>query len=351
MKRKIGLPLLTSILFVGLLQLLSAPKARSQSPFYAGKTVTLLSSSAAGGTADLRTKAFAPFLQKYIPGNPTIVMEYMPGAGGRKAANHIYSVARPDGLTIGRVSSSMVANAVLGETGIRYDVDKFHYLGASESAVHYTFLTRKAATLNSLDKVRTAEKIRIGSPAVGHTVYILSRVFAYLLGLKSPNFIPGYEGPELDRILIEGEVDARLTVTSTMNPEWVKDRLVDFHVTLEIPKGYKPADFPQLPTIDGFAESERDKRLLAVLRGFRVVGAPLILPPQTPKDRVKILQAAIRRTLKDPAFAKEYKKYAGEDPTPVLPEEQEEIIRNLPREPEIIDLVKKFSGTDPIPAR
>ncbi len=340
------------VLLLGLLlNLFAAPCAWTQTPFYEGKTITIISSSAAGGTADLRTKAFGTFLQKYIPGRPTVIMEYMPGGGGRNAANHMYSVARPDGLTIGRVSSSMVANAVLGEAGVRYDIDKFHYLGASESAVHYSFLTRKAANLNNLEKVRAATGLRLGSPPVGHTVYILTRVFAYLLALKDPKFIPGYEGPELDQVVISGEVDARVTVTSTMRPEWIKDRLVDFHLAFEVPKGHKVRDLANLPPVDDFAKSERDKKLLAVLRGFRVVGAPLILPPRTPKERVQILQEAMRKTLKDPEFLNQYKKNSGDDATPVMPEEQEEVIRDLPRDPEVIDLVKRFSGTDPIPSR
>ena len=136
-----------------------------------------------------------------------------------------------------------------------------------------------------------------------------------------------------------------------MRPEWIKDRLVDFHLAFEVPKGHKVRDLANLPPIDNFAASERDKKLLAVLRGFRVVGAPLILPPRTPRERVQILQEAMRKTLKDPEFLTQYKKYSGDDATPVMPEEQEEVIRDLPRDPEVIDLVKRFSGTDPIPSR
>jgi len=92
--------------------------ALSQTPFYKGKTITFINGVGPGGTGDLRGKPIAAFLGRHIPGNPTIVTEYMPGAGGRKATNHIYSVARPDGLTIARISSSMVPNAVLGEAGV-----------------------------------------------------------------------------------------------------------------------------------------------------------------------------------------------------------------------------------------
>ena len=89
----------------------------SQSDFYQGKTVTIIHGRSAGGAGDFRARAVAPFLHKYIPGNPTIVHEYMDGGGGRKAANHIFNAARPDGLTIGNVGGGAVASAVLGETG------------------------------------------------------------------------------------------------------------------------------------------------------------------------------------------------------------------------------------------
>jgi tripartite-type tricarboxylate transporter receptor subunit TctC len=90
-----------SLLPVLLLVTLSSVPAYAQNPFYQGKTITIINSSDAGGTSSLRVKSLAPFLQKNIPGNPTIVIEYMPGGGGRKAANHLYRSARPDGLTIG----------------------------------------------------------------------------------------------------------------------------------------------------------------------------------------------------------------------------------------------------------
>ena len=98
--------------------------------FIRGKTLTIVQGRDAGGTGDLRVKALVPFLQKHIRGNPTIVMEYMAGGGGRKAANYLYRTARPDGLTIGNPSVGMFANAILGESGVQYDIDKFSYLGS-----------------------------------------------------------------------------------------------------------------------------------------------------------------------------------------------------------------------------
>jgi tripartite-type tricarboxylate transporter receptor subunit TctC len=113
-----------------------------QTSFFQGKTVTILESSGPGGVGSMRTKAIVPFLQKYIPGNPTIVMQYMDGGGGRKAANHLYTSVRPDGLTIGRMSTPFVMHPILGESGVLYDIDKVIYLGTSYSGGYHVFLAR-----------------------------------------------------------------------------------------------------------------------------------------------------------------------------------------------------------------
>ncbi|MGH7930258.1 MAG: hypothetical protein ACREQV_20980 [Candidatus Binatia bacterium] len=338
--------------FCGFLIALFIPdNAAPQAPFYEGKTITFINGVGPGGTGDLRGKPVATFLAKHIPGNPTIVTEFMPGGGGRKATNHIYNVARPDGLTIARVSSSMVPNAILAEPGVRYDLDKLMYLGSAESVFHFVLLTRKDAGLNSVEKLRSTPQVRVGAGPVGHSTYYLPRLFAYLLGMKEPRIVPGYSGAETDIALMRGELDARVISTGSVDPEWLKKSLVDFHVALEIPKGRKFAGFTQLPELASFVKSEKEKKLLAMVRAFRQTGAPWILPPKTPKDRVSILQEAMRKTFVDPDFQREYRKLTGDDATPLLPEDLENVIRDLPRDPETVELFKKFVGGGPLPSR
>ena len=115
--------LLADLAGVAGLLLLSPVAAFSQTPFYQGKTIALLQSTQAGDTSDTMTRAIVPFLKKHIPGEPTIKLEFMSGSGGTKAANHIFSNVRPDGLTIGRIGGGLVANAVLREAGVRYDLN------------------------------------------------------------------------------------------------------------------------------------------------------------------------------------------------------------------------------------
>jgi len=323
----------------------------SQSDFYRGKTITIIQARDPGGTGDLRVRAMMPFLQKYIPGNPTIVNDFMPGGGGRKAANHVFRLARPDGLTIGNAGASMVSLALLGESGILYDLDKFSYLGSPYSAYHPIFLSRKEAGWDNLEKLRAASGIRIGGQSVGFTTYVEGRLFAYVLGLKDPKFVTGYGGAEMDPALLRGEIDARASGADGVvrNADWLQGGVVNFHAILQIPKGLKHPQFTNLPELETLARSDRARRVVILQRSFRVSGAPSFLPPGTPNDRVKILHEAFRKTYLDPAFEKEYKKIVGNDPSALLPEDHEKVIREIPREPEVIELFKKIAGADPLP--
>jgi tripartite-type tricarboxylate transporter receptor subunit TctC len=190
--------------------------AYAQTPFYKGKTLTIINGNPPGGTADRRMRAVIPFLKKYIPGEPTILPEFMPGAGGRQLANHMYTVAKPDGLTVGFPPGAFVTAALMKETGVNYDLDKLIFLGSPESSTQYVFLTNKQAGLNTLDKLKAKSNLRIGGQSIGHTVYIVGRLFAFVLHLKTPKFVTGYSGPELDVALTQGEIDARANIADTI---------------------------------------------------------------------------------------------------------------------------------------
>jgi tripartite-type tricarboxylate transporter receptor subunit TctC len=324
----------------------------AQTPFYHGKTITIIQGRDPGGTGDIRVRAVVPFVQKYIPGNPTIVSEYMPGGGSRKAANHIFKSAKPDGLTIGNLGSGMVAAAVLGDKGVLYDLDQFIYLGSPFSSHQAIFVTRKDAGLSSIEKLRAASGIRIGGQSVGFSTYIEGRLFAYILGLKQATFVTGYGGAELDPALLRGEIDARATSADTVfrrNPDWIEKKLVDFHAIIEVPKGDKHPQFAHLPELEELARSERDRKVMTMQRAFRVTGQPFVLSPGTPKDRADIVREAFRKAYTDPEFLREYKRMAADDATPLMPEAHEKIIREIPRDPEVVEIFKKIVGAGPLP--
>ena len=338
---------------LGLFFFLVADSVFSQVNFYEGKTITLIQSSDPGGTADMRIRSMMAFLPKYIPGNPMIATEYMPGAGGRKAANHIYR-ARPDGLVILSGTSGLIPSAIMGETGVLYDIDKLIYLGTPYSEFHAVFFTRKEVGLDTIDKLRAASGLRIGAQSVGHATYREGRVFSYLLGLTRPSFVVGFSGPEIDLALERGELDARSSATESVlqrNPDRLEKGSVHFHSIFETPRGHKHPRFGYLPEIETFAKFDKERKLMALVRNLKSTGAPLVLPPGTPDDRVQILRQAFRRMFRDPAFHEEFKKRVSEEPSPLTPEALESMIRETPRNPEAIELLKGLNGPGPLPPR
>jgi tripartite-type tricarboxylate transporter receptor subunit TctC len=340
--------------YVALTLLMTAPPALAQAPFYQGKTITVIATTAPGGTGDMRVKALMPALRKHIPGNPTLVIEYMDGGGGRKGANYLFRNAKPDGLTIGAMSGAVIALQIMGESGVLYDIDKFEYLGSPESVNHYTIYTRKELGLTNIDKLRAASGLRIGAQSVGHVSYIAGRLFAYFFGLKDPKFIAGYTSPEVDAALMRGELDARANNAASVlrrNPDWLDKGVMNFHAILEVPKGDKHPKLGHLPEVESFAKSDRERKLLTMWRTFRLVGSPYIVPPGTPKDRTQTLQDAFRKALKDAEFHREFLKLVGEDAEPLMPEQLTQVIRDVPRDSELTELMKTLSGAGPLPPR
>ena len=326
----------------------------SQTAFYEGKTITMIRGGSPGGVGEMRTRAVMTFLKKHIPGNPTIIIEFMPGGGGKKAANHLFRGARADGLVIGALPSGMVPAAILREAGVQYDLNKFIYLGSPNSASHYVFFTNRKLGLGSIEKLRAHAGLRIGAQTVGHSIYYTGRLFTYLLGLKDPRFVVGYSSPELDVAMLSGELDAVPGVASSVikqNPEFLEKGLMDFHTILEIPRGDKHPRFANLPELDSFVKTDKDRKLLELHRTFRLAGSPFLLPPATPKEQADILREAARRMYADKEFLAEYQKLTGEEPSPLLPDAHEKAMRELPRDPEIIEFYKMLGGAQPLPPR
>ena len=355
--RKFKLQIVVFTVFLLLAQWLAMVSiALAQTPLYEGKNILLVSGTDAGGAGDLRTRAVIPVLKKHIPGHPNIVVQYMPGAGGRKAANHMYKSVRPDGLTIGAMLTGMVQGTIFGETDVLYELDKFIYLGSHARYAPYAFLTRKAAGFNSREKLTASRGVRIGAPAVGHSLYTMARLFAYMLDMKEPRFVTGYTPREIDFALERNEIDARVSILDsllTRNAAWLDKDLINIHATIDIPKGIGHADarLANLPEIESFTRSNQDRRLIQLFRGARDTGQPFVLPPGTPAEPVKILREAMRKTFADPEYVKAYEKLTSEPAMPLAPEDFEKQLRELPREAELIDLFKKLSGPGPLPKR
>ena len=328
--------------------------ASPEAPFYAGKTIKIMRGGGPGGFGDMQTRAVMLYLRKYIPGEPTVLLEYVPGAAGLKMANQLYRIAQPDGLTIGALGAGLVAGTVLGLTGVDYQLDRFSYLGSTTSGEPYIFYTRKDAGIDTLRKLRDTSGLRIGAETVGHPKYYGARLVTYLLDLKSVRFVTGYDGPDLDAAVLTGEVDGILNSANTAlhrNSEWFEKGMVHLHLGISLPKGSQHPRFANLPDLDTFAKSQKEHALLTLFRALQLPRWPYFFPPNTPVEHVQILRTAFQRTFNDPGFLKDFKKMTGADPSPLHGEELERLIKEVPRDPETINLFRQFAGPGPLPTR
>jgi tripartite-type tricarboxylate transporter receptor subunit TctC len=328
----------------------------SQADFYGGKTITIIQDSSPGGVGHLRTNAVIASLKKHIPGNPNIVIQFMEGAGGRKAANYLFNNARPDGLTIGRVGSGFVSSPILGLSGVLYDLNKFVYLGSGHSEGSTLFYTRKDVGLDSLDKLRKGTGLRIGGQSVGHTNYIAARFFAWLLDLREPKFVVGYSGAEIDVALAQGELDARANSVDAVlqrNPQFITDGLMHFHGVIEVPIGFRPKSpaLARLPALHQLAKTESEKRVVQMYVSFTQFLQAFVLPPDVPPDRVKTLKDAFAKVWKDQEFHDNWKTMTKGEASPLMPEELEAMVKAIPREPQDIKLYNLLAGEASLPKR
>src|SRR6266542_4449884 len=343
-------------LTVFIVTLAAAPLLAQSTPYFQGKTILLIQGREPGGTGALRVQAAIPFIKKYIPGEPIIVTQFMPGGGGRKATNYIYRNAKPDRLTFGNVGSELVANALLSSTGVEYDMDKLIYLGASNSTAQYVFGTNAKVGTDTLEKLRARPGLRIGAQTVGHDIYINDRLFSWLIGLKDPRFVTGYSGPEIDLAMERGEVDGRANIPDTIlqrSPEHIEKKLMNYHAIIQIPKEdrHPHPTFNKLPELETFARADKERKIMTMFRTFRLVGSPYILPPGTPTEIVKIYRDPLRKTFRHPASLTEAKKTSSPAGTALSPEAQAKATRYIPRESEVIALFNKLAGSEPLPLR
>jgi tripartite-type tricarboxylate transporter receptor subunit TctC len=328
----------------------------SQADFYQGKTITIIQDSSPGGVGNLRTNAVIASLKKHIPGSPNIVVQFMEGAGGRKAANFLFNSARPDGLTIGRVGSGFVSGPILGLPGVLYDVNKFIYLGSGHSEGSTVFFTRKEVGLDSLDKLKKSTNLRIGGQSIGHSNYTAARLFAWLLDIKEPRFVVGYSGAEIDVAIAQGELDARannIDAVIQRTPQLFSEGLAHFHAVVEVPFGFRQNHpvLARLPALHTFASTEREKRVVEMYVSFMQFLQAFVLPPNTSPERVKVLKDAFAKVWKDKEFYENWRTMTKGEPSPLMPEELEAMVKAIPREPQDVKLYNLISGEGPLPKR
>jgi tripartite-type tricarboxylate transporter receptor subunit TctC len=278
-------------------------------PYYEGKTLRVVVGLAAGGGFDTYARLIGRHLGKHISGNPTVVVDNMTGAGGIVMMNHLYKVAKPDGLTLGHFNGAAVLGQVLGQKGIEFDARKYEYLGAAVKEDVVCGLT-KASGITSIERWRAAKApVKLGGVAPGQTPDNSARIMNAALGLPV-QVVSGYKGTSQIRLAAEsGELAGGCWSWESMRATWRKG-LEAGEVIPVLQVVAKPlADIPNVPLAINLAKTDDARKLILVgVQNSSAFARPFALPPGTPRDRVEILHKAFHATLKDPAFLAEAQK-------------------------------------------
>ena len=293
---------------------------------FEGKAIRIVVGFSAGGGFDTYSRAIARHMGKHIPGNPSIVVENMTGAGSIVAANHVYRVAKPDGLTIGNFHGFQILNQVLGAPGIEFDARKLEWLGVPVQDTGACALT-KASGISNIEQWQAAKQpVKLGGVGPGDASYGMARVLKEVLGLPVQP-IPGYKGTADIRLAAEGgEIAGGCWQWESIKVIW-RNGLETGDANLVLQLVAKPhPELPKVPLAVSLAKTDEARTLLqAAVHDPNSITRPYSLPPGTPKDRVKILQKAFMDTMKDPEFLADAKK-SQLDIDPVSPEEVEKTV-------------------------
>jgi tripartite-type tricarboxylate transporter receptor subunit TctC len=327
----------------------------ADAPFYQGKSITVIEGRAPGGVGSVRVQAVTRHLQKQIPGNPPFAFQFMSGGGGTAAANFLATTAKRDGLTIANVGTGVYSNAIFGAPGVRYKLDDFVFLGSATSGGPYTLILRPGLNLNTAEKLKAQSGLRFANRTVGHTMYILDRLIAFVLELKDPRWVLGYNDDEINLALDRGEADGRTHILSTIVKEgdkWFKGGYA-FPVVLKNTQG-KGAEtvrgFPQgLQTLDQFADTEIKRAILKLHDASRPGSSVFFAPKGMPEPALRALKDAFNKLWQDPEFLKEYQTFTGEPPDPITGEEIEGVLAQIPQDPKIVEVYKQIIGAGPLP--
>ncbi|MGB8434007.1 MAG: tripartite tricarboxylate transporter substrate-binding protein [Burkholderiales bacterium] len=283
--------------------ILSGGDAALAQPFYEGKVVRIVVGFAPSGGFDTYARAIGRHLGAHIPGNPTVVVDNMPGAGGLVMTNYLYKVAKPDGLTIGHFNGAQILGQPLGQPGIAFDARKFEYIGAAVKTDVVCSLS-KASGITSFDEWRAARTpLKLGGSGPGATPDNSARILKAALGLPI-QVVSGYKGTSAIRLAVEsGEISGACWSWESMRVTWRK--ALDAGEVVPIVQ-FVAKPFPELPNVPlaiSLAGSEEARRLIRIgIHGPSAFARPFALPPGTSKARVATLRRAFRDTLKDAAF-------------------------------------------------
>jgi tripartite-type tricarboxylate transporter receptor subunit TctC len=322
----------------------------AQTPFYQGKTVTILVAAKAGDVYDLYPRLLAEFLPKHIPGSPNIIVQNVPGAAGLIGTNQLYNTAKPDGLTLGATYPALYFEQLAKRPEVKFDWAKIIWIGSPVSSNSLMYM-RADTPYKTLEDVRTATTPpKCGATGVTSSAYYMPKLLEEAIGTKF-DVVSGYvSGSDIDLAVERGEVMCRaFTINAFFAREpfitWRKKNFVRVLYQTGTRRDERLKDVGLLSEfMDKYKTNETIRRLANVVLASDQFGRPIIFPPGVPADRVKIMRDAFNKTVNDPALVAEAKRRrldidaaAGEE----LDKLAKEVVATPP---DIVARVKKLMG-------
>jgi tripartite-type tricarboxylate transporter receptor subunit TctC len=317
--------------------------AFAQEPFYKGKTVRIIVGGSAGGGYDTYTRAISRHLGKHVPGNPTFIVENMPGAGTLISANHVYKVAKPDGLTIGHFVGGLLLQHVLGKPGIEFDGRYFEYLGVPAQDTTALAVSKVSGVTSIEQWLSTRTPLKFGGVGPGTATDDVTKVARATLGLPI-QLVSGYKGTAEIRLAVNsGELHGMTNSWESFKATWVKEVESGALVVLALGVPKRHPEIPNVPLLIDFVKTDDTKKLVQVaVHDYSAIARPYVFPPGTPKDRVQLFRKALSDTYKDPEFVADAQK-ARLDLTPINGEELEKIVARIYKlEPQLTEKLKEI---------
>ncbi|HWO42763.1 MAG TPA: tripartite tricarboxylate transporter substrate-binding protein [Candidatus Eisenbacteria bacterium] len=335
----------TRVVPIGLMLFIMLAARASADDFYNGKTIRFVVGFAAGGGYDLAARTVARHMGKHIPGNPTIVVENMTGAGSLIAANYTANSAKPDGLFVGVWNSAYVLRQALGDKAVRFDPRKLGWIGAPTKGTPYCAIMAHTGLKSLKDILAANRELKMGSTGPGSTYDDLPQILNRTIGTKF-KVISGYEGTgpilvAMRRKEIDGGCwtwESARTTARPMLDAGGEDRLIPFLIHRREPDP-EVRDAPLIPEI---IKGEDNLSAYRTWVGTYEFQRPFTVPPGTPKERLQLLRKAFAETMKDPAFIAEAEKVKLEV-THVSGEEIENYVNQIlsitPKAKELLDFL------------
>jgi tripartite-type tricarboxylate transporter receptor subunit TctC len=348
-------PKMMALSFLLLLSLalssLATVSARAQAePFFKGKTIRIAVGFTPGGFYDRWARLVARYFGRHVPGNPEVIVQNMSGASSVIAANYVYSVAKPDGLTMGMPSNTLYMDQLVGRKEVQFDVRKFNWIGTQDKRNMVLYMRTDAPYQSIGDVIQAKEPPKCGSGGTGSTDYLLARILEDTIGAKFQTVLGYPGGSEIDVAVERGEVICRgMSIDPYFGREpfisWRKKGFVRLLLQSGTRRDERASDVPTINELmDRYKTPDISRRVAKVILAGAEFGSPLFAPPGTPSDRVKVLRAAHAKSMSDPELLAEAKKGRLEM-GPSTGEELEALTREImDQPPEVIERVKKIMG-------